>query len=217
MEFPKYPKIETLFERDPQTFKVVPGQFRRPEFRSVSGWCVTEKVDGTNVRVMFERTPDQTRVHLGGRTDNAQMPTFLLDYLMLAFPRSAFEQAFDADVERVVLFGEGYGPRIQKGGGSYRSTVGFRLFDVLVGDLWLTTESVSDVAKKFGVPSVPIIGYLTTETAVELARTGYGSIVAEQDGGPGRQIEGIVARSCPLMLDRLGRRIVWKLKAKDFA
>ncbi|KKL53664.1 hypothetical protein LCGC14_2273140, partial [marine sediment metagenome] len=48
----------------------------------------------------------------------------------------------------ITLYGEGYGARIQKGGGDYRKggDVSFRLFDVLIGETWLRRVDVEDVA-----------------------------------------------------------------------
>jgi hypothetical protein len=73
----EYHKIETLFDRDDK-FKVVIGKWRLPEFEYLKDnlWLYTEKIDGTNIRVMWDA---QTKaVRFGGKTDNAQMPAFLL-------------------------------------------------------------------------------------------------------------------------------------------
>lgn len=85
---PEYPKIETLFDRDKKTFKVIEGQLRCPEFALVNRWVVTEKVDGINIRVVLK--PDDPplwpwRVRFYGRTSRAQIPTFLLEYLKDTF------------------------------------------------------------------------------------------------------------------------------------
>jgi len=59
VEFMKYPKIHTLWKREPprgkkkKKGKVIPGEFSREEFASVRRWSVSEKVDGMNIRVMF--------------------------------------------------------------------------------------------------------------------------------------------------------------------
>lgn len=85
----EYPKIETLLNRDPKTFKVIEGQWRLPEFAYLADaeWLFTEKIDGTNVRIQWE----EGVLRFGGRTDNAQMPTVLLaelqDFSILNFCR----------------------------------------------------------------------------------------------------------------------------------
>src|SRR3990167_9351221 len=155
----EYPKIETIFNRDPDDMKhVLWGDFREPVFETVSRWHVTEKVDGTNVRVFlrpgqsahFQHVPPS--VSFGGRTKDSQMQASLLDALEAMFPVDRVVAAFDEGTS-AILFGEGYGPKIQKGGGLYRSDQSFRLFDVLVfgkaGRLWwLEWADVQDVARK---------------------------------------------------------------------
>lgn len=166
----EYPKIETLWNRDPHDMKLVlAGDFRCEEFGLVDKWLITEKVDGTNVRVFLnrDRPPEVTHtngptVHFGGRTDNAQMPMLLIDFLQRTFPDLFLADVFDPGAQ-VILYGEGYGLGIQNGGG-YRPDISFRLFDVVVRDItrdhnwWLNWPDVQDIAKKLGIETVPVIG-----------------------------------------------------------
>lgn len=221
----EYPKIETLFERDTDESKgrgglysVIVGQFKRPEFDLVDRWLVTEKVDGTNVRVLLE---DGVWVGFKGRTDNAQIPPFLLEKLQQLFPLEKVAGAFDLGTS-AVLFGEGYGARIQKGGGNYREGVSFRLIDVAVigadGFIWwLNWPDVKDVACKLGIETVPVFGVRSTDEIVRIVRNGMDSAVAhEENGGKVTPAEGVVCRTDPLLFTRLGHRLVWKLKTRDF-
>ncbi len=73
-----YPKIETLYERDPKTFKVT-NKLRHPEFDLVKQWLVTEKVDGTNMRILLNSIGGQSVLYRG-KTNNSQIPTRLLDW-----------------------------------------------------------------------------------------------------------------------------------------
>lgn len=213
-----YPKIDTLWNRDPATFAVKPGEFRRPEFSLINKWMITEKVDGTNIRVGL--TADG-QVEFGGRTDNAQMPPHLLAYLTATFPTDLVVSAFEPGVE-AVLFGEGYGEKIQKGGGLYRRGVSFRLFDVWVNGWWLNADAVADVASKLNIATVPVLGHLNFSelptTADELRNVIDYSIVAHREGGAGCEAEGIVARTDPLIFGRgsVPVPLKWKLKARDF-
>ena len=61
----EYPKIITVFERDEATGKVLPGRLKLAETALPKSWLVTEKVDGTNIRIGFG--PD--RLTYNGRTD----------------------------------------------------------------------------------------------------------------------------------------------------
>jgi hypothetical protein len=46
----EYHKIETLYERDPETFKVRVGEFKNRTYTLLKRWRWTEKIDGTNIR-----------------------------------------------------------------------------------------------------------------------------------------------------------------------
>lgn len=205
----EYPKIETLFNRDKDTFKVITDEIRCPEFSAIKWWHVTEKVDGTNIRVGLE---NGKRV-VNGRTDNAQIPATLYAVLETLLPEEKIKAALP-ECENLVLFGEGYGPKIQSGG-NYSTEQSFCLFDVWVNGIWLEQENVQDVAGKLGVKFAPVVsGGCDLQDAIELAKMKHSYLAMTHDkSGP---TEGIVARSKPLLLDRRGNRVMWKLKVKDF-
>ena len=129
-----YEKIETIFARDIDgTKKLIPWKYRDEtvEFLKDCKWIWTEKVDGTNVRVCW----DGHVVTFGGRTEKAQIPAQLVNRLNELFGgeqnAQVFEQLF-GDKE-VILFGEGYGNKIQAVGKAYNPDgVDFILFDVLL-------------------------------------------------------------------------------------
>lgn len=209
----EYPKIETLYDRDPKTFKVMIDRVRMPEFNLIKSWHITEKVDGTNIRIMWSASDE--KLTFGGRTDNAQMPTFLMSYLLETFKPEMFSEFKDD----TILFGEGYGAKIQKGGGNYREGVSFRLFDVLIGSWWLEPDSITDISKKMGIDTVPSYGVITSlpisKFELEILTQGS-SKVALWEKGITYEPEGIVARTVPLLFTRKGDRLLWKLKFKDF-
>jgi ATP-dependent RNA circularization protein (DNA/RNA ligase family) len=213
----EYPKIETVFDRD-ESFNVIENKLRLPEFNIIKTWQVTEKVDGTNIRILYEK--DCPNVEFYGRTDNAQIPSFLLKYLQQTFVASKLNDVFANlnQFQLVVLYGEGYGAKIQKGGGNYRpKDVSFRLFDVKIGGLWLTLESVQDIATKLGIKTVPYLGEYTLDNIVTLVKSEPISIVAKEDSDNLNHImEGVIARTNPLLLRRNGSRLMWKLKVSDY-
>lgn len=208
----EYHKIETLYERAMDgSKKLILGKWRNEtvEFLKDNRWHFTEKIDGTNIRVHW----DGHKVTFGGRTERAQIPANLFTYLHETFGGSETEQLFEQKFgeTEVTLYGEGYGPGIQKGGGLYRSDVSFILFDVLIGDIWLTRESVEDIACAFGVDVVPDLGFGTLEDAVDFVRNSPMSRIGQAF------MEGIVARPEVEVRDRLGRRVIVKIKVRDFA
>lgn len=208
----EYHKIETLFVRDMEgNKKLIEGKFRNEsvEYLKDAQWIFTEKVDGTNVRVHW----DGHNVIFGGRTDNAQMPSPLVQTLNKMFlgitNEQIFEQKFGAN--KVTLFGEGYGGKIQNGG-AYTKEQTFILFDVAVNDVFLDRKDVEEIAKGFGVPVVPIILQGTIQQAVDYVKTKPNSPIAEEP----KESEGLVGTPAVRLLDHRVNRIIVKIKVKDF-
>lgn len=208
----EYHKIETVFNRDETgSKKLIEGSFRNEtvEFLKNHEWVWTEKVDGTNIRIYW----DGHKVTFGGRTERAQIPVDLVNYLNQTFGTPEVEELFEQKFgeTEVILFGEGYGKKIQKVGGLYRDDVSFILFDVLVGNTWLRRDSVDDIASAFGVAIVPIAGRGTISEAVEFVKTAPTSLLSDK-----APMEGVVARPTVELLDRMGRRVIVKIKVCDF-
>ena len=206
----KYPKINTIWKRDENNkFRIIEGNYSKIEFAAVKKWNITEKIDGTNIRVIYKNGI----VSFGGRTDNAQIPANLYEYLQRTFTLLQMKELFgDADIQDVVLFGEGYGPKIQKGGGLYRDDAGFILFDAYIGGWWVLRDSIEDIASNIGIGCVPLIGTMGIDEAVKYVQSKPDSVIANKP----KIMEGIVARSYPLMLFRNGDPLMWKLKARDY-
>src|ERR1700748_3621680 len=86
----EYQKIDTLFERDKATFIVDTSTLKTSVLGTISEWDVTEKIDGTNIRVMLSETGE---VSFGGRTDVAQIPADLVQYLVRTFQPDRLKDA----------------------------------------------------------------------------------------------------------------------------
>lgn len=205
----EYPKIKTLYTRDEETHKVT-SQIRCPEFKNIKNWLITEKIDGTNIRVIYDRIAQ--KIDIKGRTGKAQIPKFLFEKLQTIFPIEKFQDIF-SHVNVVCLYGEGYGERINKGG-NYRKGVSFRLFDIWIDNWWLQWDNIIEIADSLGIKTVPCLGIMEIEKAISLI--GMNSKVALEENAFDIVAEGIVATSYPLMLFRNGNPVKWKLKKKDF-
>jgi len=208
----KYPKIVTVFERDPATKykKLLDGKFAKPEFAYLAHnrWVFTEKIDGTNVRVLW--TPGEwLSLQYKGRTDKSQLPVSLYNVLRQMLPFDKFHCIYPDTP--MCLYGEGYGKGIQKDGDKYiHDGVSFILFDVWIGGYWLERENVEDIACQLGIRVVPIVGYGTLWQAVSLVRDGFPSQVGD------RLAEGLVMRPATELQNRHGERIITKVKHRDF-
>lgn len=214
----EYPKIETLFERD-ERFALT-DKLRNPVYGAFKSWHVTEKIDGTNIRVTLR---DNGNVVMGGRTDNASIPADLVRYLYETFTVDKMRNCFwnpdhtgEPKPVKAVLYGEGYGAGIQ-GGGLYRKDKAFRLFDVLVNDqFWLDWTNVADVAAKLEIKTAPYLGNFTLDEIIAMVKVGVPSVVSVEDSGQERIAEGVIGRTVEPLFDRRGKRVILKLKTSDF-
>ena len=206
----EYHKIETVFNRSTDGDKrLIWGDYRNEtvEYLANNIWQFTEKIDGTNIRIHW----DGHNVEVGGRTDRAQIPKHLMDYLSATFFTPEVEEMFEQTYgeKDVILFGEGYGAKIQNGG-DYRSDVSFILFDVLIGDNWQSREWIEATAKMFGIDVVPIVLEGTIGDGIDYVMQHNHSTIGSA------VMEGVVGRPRVEMKDRLGNRIIVKIKWKDF-
>lgn len=220
MEKKLYHKINAPFMRDMAT-KGKPLDKTRwavYEFELLKDieWVAYEKLDGMNIRIHF----DGERVEFGGRTEKADIPEILLEYLNKTFTLEKMKKAFpDLEGKTVTLFGEGMSHKIQSGGkyfkngilGTEGKGVAVVLFDIFIDGWYLKDHVVHDIAvNMLGVRDVP---FVETGTLPELffivekgLKSSFGDFYAE----------GLVAKPSVGLFDRSGKRIVTKIKHKDF-
>jgi hypothetical protein len=210
----EYTKIETPFARDMNGGKkLLEGVYRNSlvEYLKDCKWSCTEKIDGTNIGVVW----DGHKVSFQGRTERAQIPAPLVNRLNELFGGEVNEELFEQlfGEEEVILFGEGYGAKIQKCGGLYKPDgVDFIMFDIYLPkkDLWLKRESLEDIARAFGIQVVPEIMISTLDEAIAYVKSKPMSTIGTAP------MEGLVCKPLIEIRDRMGERVVVKVKVKDF-
>lgn len=218
----EYPKIHSLwkrhgwyFDEDKKNAKryqdgrqsFIEGDYAIPAFANIKYWQVQEKIDGMNIRVNY----NNSTISVHGRRSDSMMPPDLLTHLRSVFTQDKMIESFP-DTPNVWLFGEGYGPKIQAGGGNYRSSQGFILFDIKVNSWWLEQSAVEEIAEKLGVPYAPIIGNMTYQEIVDYVKSQPKSLCSITE----QVMEGIIARPNPLLLQRNGDPLIMKLKCKEY-
>lgn len=181
----------------------------------------TQQLLGVNFKVDYK-----------GKTDNAQIPPMLRKHLEENYPPEKvlaawglksfipYEEWKDHKWESVddiptkwTIYGEGYGAGIQSGGGYIRNGVSFIVFDTKVNNLYLEWDSTKDIAEKLNAPTVPFIGKMTIEEAIDVVATGFKSTIAEDKN---LDAEGLVLRPEVPIYDRMGNRTITKIKTVDF-
>ena len=215
----EYHKIETMFDRD-EKFNVIETKFRNPVYGTIKTWRVSEKLDGTNIRV-YLTAEGETKIR--GRSDNADIKGDLIDWIQKRMPVEKLKEVLwrpnkDGIIEpaEVVMYGEGLGAGIQSGG-HYLKEKEFVLFDVLIGGKWwLDYDAVMGVAGSFGIKHAPDLGIMTLEEMIEKVKTGMPSIFAKENTGTDIESEGIVARPIETLYDKRMNRVIIKIKSADF-
>lgn len=246
----EYGKTENLFRRDPDTHKLIvdPSEYRMPEVGLVDpyAWIATEKVDGTNVRVIVsidqEGNPDYV---LKGRSDAANLPKDLSVDIEQSKLNDLYEVLQLPDDVVITFYGEAFGAGIQKGG-MYSPDKHIAVFDLMTsraqpaGELprvckgddhgltlqssvswshaWRSWEECQAAADLLGLYTAPLIYTETSiEEMVEDVRQGFESVVGDRFDGSGGPVEGVVAKTSPYLYNGRGNRIMFKLKTKDLA
>lgn len=215
----EYPKINTLFKRDENNI-IIPSEYTLSEFEYLK-YCpfeCTEKIDGTNIRIEFYKNDfNEPVINIKGRTDKSIIPDHLLKKLNEIFTLENLSKTFETipdEKNKIILFGEDYGHKIQTPGDRYiKNDVDFILFDVYISKWWLTRESCEKIANSLGIKIVPFIGYYNLEEAMQIVEKGFKSRISEDKT---LDAKGLVLKTIYGLLDRNGNRIITKLKTTDF-
>jgi len=219
MEHKMYHKIKSILKRDGDG-NFIDGKYSIPEFEYLKNnrWVGTEKIDGMNIKVMW----DGENVTFGGKSVKAQIPDILLKKLTELFKADRFESMFPPKLEdglqKICLYGEGYGSKIQsKMGMKYNPDgVDFILFDVKIGRWWMNRENIINIANGFGLLVVPILFKGTLSEAVERVAAGeiMSSFFSKKFGN--FLAEGLVLKPEVEFFARNGGRVITKVKYRDF-
>lgn len=212
----EYHKIETLYARDAATFKLqVPYVVKNPAYDLVTEWEWTEKIDGTNMRIIYtpavppgENVGNDASLEFRGRTDNANIPGDLVAYMYKLVALDGMRNKFSVPV---VIYGEGYGAGIQSGG-SLSATKKFIAFDAKIDGKWLTRTELNDLCTSLGIEVVPYVGSMSLFNAMQMVSEGFASKI-----GLHPPAEGLVGRPRVPLYDQFHNRMIVKLKTKDFA
>lgn len=217
----EYPKIQSLFKREghdfqktgirPKKSKLLIGEYSIPDFGLIKQWDVFEKIDGTNIRITYTNDEKGHAVKFDGRSSNSQIPTQLLHYLTETFTLHRLKLVLK-DTPKAILFGEGYGCKIQGAGGNYRKDIAFIGFDVLIDRWWLEMENAKEIFHSLHVSFVPMIGKMTTQEVVDYISGQPKSLIAENRD---YVMEGVVCRTDPMLFLRNGEMLKFKLRCED--
>ena len=214
--FTKYSKYSSPFKKD-EKFK---NTIETSQILPVGRWIKTEKIDGTNIRIIITKSDNDGNriVYVGSRklilnpkdkTSNQYMDC-LNDINF-----NKLKEYFEEIDSTIIIYGEGYGSGVQKGG-IYSSKKNYRVFDIRIGNAYQDFEYIEKVCIDNQLNIVPVIG--------EVREITYGECITSLDKfketlikeGDGGIPEGIVYKFEPVLLNKYGERLIFKVKFKDF-
>jgi len=206
----KYGKIENLYKFDPETNGRL-DVFTDPVFEYLAGadWHLTEKIDGTNIRLIFD---NDGRMEIRGRSDKAQLDGELVENI---------ERQMHGVLKMYnkTIYGEGCGEGIQKGGRyGKKHFVAFDLCDHKYGRGWFwPRQEAFELFDAYGIRRVPTVAqplHLDSNlwAAYDLVQEG----LISQYAGDGELAEGIVAVPMADIIDGFMERIIVKIKTRDY-
>lgn len=219
-----YHKIPNIFKRtEDKEHKFKIWNWYTPELEALAHsniWHLTEKIDGTNIRVIWD---GHDVTFLGKKSqDPANVPGRLRLHLEETFKdaEDLFEQNF-GDTP-VTIYGEGFGHKIQNGGDYFPDEVEgkneFVPFDVKIDGNYQTRETVEEICD--GIFNLPLIFNEGPVSLFEVVRTTISEVENSQEPvsefGKKKEIEGYIAKTDPELYDRRGNRIITKIKYADF-
>ena len=236
----KYPSIETLYARNKATNRLDFMTIRSPIWECVSSWLLTEKVDGTNIRVTY----DDKTMHVKGRTDNANTPADLMNGIHKLMPYERIKEAL-ADTEynlrenfKITFYGEGYGAGIKGSDAQFYRRIGkaYRCFDVCI--TYITEDKYGNPVEEnrilsvhdwlqlcmlLKIPMVPTVGTVRElpygeDAAKEmiLQFLPHSLVAWEENNEIATPTEGVVARPSEPLYDKYRERLIWKLTTREF-
>jgi ATP-dependent RNA circularization protein (DNA/RNA ligase family) len=200
----RYPKMKNLFKRNQKTGKLYQ-QFADPAFKYLRDieWIGTEKIDGTNVRICW----DGKNSFIRGKEEHSELPAFLYERLITIKDNIDFPALFQD--RPGILFGEGFGHRINEGYSDLGKSTDFILFDVLVENRFMPFSMVQNIAVDLRLRCVPVVFMGTLTEAVLFALKGFQSNFRKENA------EGLVIKPSAELLKVDGSRVIAKLKTPD--
>ncbi len=167
----------------------------------------SEKVHGTSAHISWNN--NQVTFFSGGANHKSFVSLFNKEKLEAVFKEKG--------LEKVILYGEAYGGKIQKMSDTYGPTLQFVVFDVKIDEYWLSMPQAEDFTKNFGLEFIPYVKIPTTMEAINAERDKPSEIAVRRGITEPKIREGIVLRPLFECKKNNGERIIAKHKRFEFA
>lgn len=215
-EFTKFSKFSSPFVKDEKFLNTKELSQELP----IGNWIKTEKIDGTNIRIIITKPKEDgsRELLIGSRklilNEEDKGSKQYLDCLKDINMNKLLEYFKDVD-STIIIYGEGYGAGVQKGG-IYSKEKNYRVFDIRIGRAYQDFKYVKKVCINNQlnlVPIVSVVDKINYQECLESLRCFENTLINDGDGGIP---EGLVYKFEPVLLNKYGERLIFKIKRKDF-
>jgi len=229
----KYPKIETIFKRD-NNFRITPilnSSATIKALKLINELIVEEKIDGTNacLLITYNKCLGITYRYFSRNNEIIDQDImYIKETLKRVIDFSKIEKWYidnfiqNKEIEEgseVRIYGEVFGDKIQKNYYTPKNVRDFRVFDIKIGNTWLSPSDRNNICQLIDlqtVPTIMTIPYLLSyeEFYNALHRDFNKSIVANEFGRD-ELLEGYIIRPKISLYTNKGR-VIGKIKRTDF-
>ena len=207
MEFKKYDSLENAYRQ-----KFVDAC----QNLGIQDWVATVKVHGANFGFISDGTdvtPFKRTSVIGKNPDTSMYEFYGCNDVVERYRDKIVQMCFSiGGGETVYVYGELYGQGVQKEINYGQKD--FIIFDIKVGNSWLTWDEVNYMAEKFGLPVVPELGRGTLQEMLEISPEFVCPLSPTGDRSEGLVIKPLT--DADMMLPTGSRPIV-KNKSKAFS
>jgi len=215
-DFTKYDKFSSPFKKDDNFFNKEELSQKLPKGK----WILTEKIDGTNIRIILEKPKENGSrcIFIGSRKlilNNKDKGSKQYLDCITDVNLNKIKEYFKDINSTVVIYGEGYGAGVQKGG-IYSSKKNFRVFDIRIGNAYQDFNYIEKVCIDNQLNIVPVFGiseFIDYDCCIRNLNNFDTTLIEEGSGG---KPEGLVYKFEPVLLNKYGERLIFKVKFKDF-
>lgn len=166
-----------------------------------------EKIHGTSAHIAWK---DSAITYFSGGEKHESFKTLFNEPQLI-------ESFMAMGNSEMVVFGEAYGGKCQGMSKTYGKQLKFIVFDVKVGETWLSVDNALNVATKLGLEFVEF-KLVSTEIEILNAERDADSTQAVRNGcGGGHIREGVVLRPPVEMTLSNGKRVMAKHKRAEFS
>lgn len=185
---------------------------------------VLEKIHGTSAHINLFRE----KIMYFGPSRSESQPEFTYkvnffsggekyDNFIKLFDVKFIEQVFSTlNIDKMTIYGEAYGGKQQGMSATYGKELKFVVFDVKIGDCWLSVPQAEEMAKQFGLEFVWWNKVSTELFILDNVRDSDSEQALRNGMGEGHKREGIVIRPIIELKKNNGERIIAKHKRVDF-